>query len=112
MIIGDGYKGYHTALNELHIKSLDQRRQRICLKFTKRWRTNDKAKKIFPENEKTRGMETRNTEKYKVNGLNTDKFKNSALIYMQNMTESTNLSSHAVLEPKGEKNNQVLGFGY
>ena len=40
---------------------------------------------MFPLNLKTHNMETRETEKFKVQHALTDRLKNSALIYMQNL---------------------------
>ena len=40
---------------------------------------------MFPKNIKTHNMETRNQEIYKVEHSNTERYKNSAIIYMQNL---------------------------
>ena len=40
---------------------------------------------IFLENEKSHDMDTRQKGKFKVEFANTERFKNSAIIYMQNL---------------------------
>ena len=85
IILGDKYMSYKKSLDELGMDSLDDRRQNLCLKFAQRCLKNEKAKKMFPLNEKIHGMETRNINKYKVQHANTDRLKNFAQIYMQNL---------------------------
>ena len=76
---------YEEALDELGIETLEERRKTLCLRFAKKCLTNEKAEKMFPLNEKKHQMDTRQTEKYKVNHAHTDRLKNFALIYMQNL---------------------------
>ena len=45
---------------------------------------------MFPENDKSHVMKTRNKEKYEVEFAHTDRFKNSPIIYMQNLLNSEN----------------------
>ena len=85
IIMGDKYRSYKKSLDELGMDSLDDRRQNLCLKFAQRCLKNEKAKKMFPLNEKIHGMETRNMNKFKVQHANTDRLKNFAQIYMQNL---------------------------
>ena len=40
---------------------------------------------MFPQNEKTHNMGTRNCEKFKVQLAHNDRLKNSAIIFMQNL---------------------------
>ena len=42
-------------------------------------------KKMFPLNEKTHKMSTRNPEKYRVQHAFTERLKSSPIIYMQNL---------------------------
>ena len=85
IILGDKYKGYKRALNDLCIESLVERRESLCLKFAKRCLKNEKAMKMFPLNDKKHQMNTRNAQKFKVEHANTGRFKTSAIIYMQNL---------------------------
>ena len=74
-----------NSLLKLNLESLQERRKYLCLKFAKNGTQHDKLKELFPENDKTHGMKTRNPEKYKVQYANTDRLKNSSIIYMQNL---------------------------
>ena len=85
IILDDKYQGYKKALLKLDIESLNDRREKLCLSCAIKAAKNDKSKHIFPLNLKTHNMETRETEKFKVQHALTDRLKNSALIYMQNL---------------------------
>ena len=85
IILGEKYKGYKRALNDLGIETLDERRESLCLKFAKRCTINEKATNMFPLNSKKHLMNTRNIERYKVEQANTERFKTSPIIYMQNL---------------------------
>ena len=92
VIMGERYKGYQKTLNDLDIETLDERRERLCLRFAQRCLKNEKTNKMFPLNENNHAMKTRNNEKYQVQHANTGRLKNSPLIYMQhllNMNEKT-----------------------
>ena len=52
IILGEKYKGYKRALNDLCIETLDERRESSCLKFAKRCTINEKASNMFPLNSK------------------------------------------------------------
>ena len=45
---------------------------------------------MFPENIKFHDMLTRHPEKFKIEHANTNRFKNSAIIYMQNLLNKNN----------------------
>ena len=85
IIFGNKYQNYEEALDKLGIETLEERRKNLCLRFAKKYLTNEKAEKMFPLNEKRHNMDTRKTEKYKVNHAHTDRLKNFSLIYMQNL---------------------------
>ena len=85
VILGEKYKGYKKALNDLCIETLDERRESLCLRFAKRCIKNEKTTKMFPLNNKKHIMNTRNIEKYKVEYANTERLKTSPIIYMQNL---------------------------
>ena len=48
VILGEKYKGYKKALNDLCIETLDERRESLCLRFAKRCIKNEKTTKMFP----------------------------------------------------------------
>ena len=79
------YINKRKSLKDLDMETLDERREKLCLKFAKRCLRNEKTIKNFPENSKNHVMKTRKQEKYQVQYANTKRFKESALIYMQNL---------------------------
>ena len=85
IILQERYKGYKKSLNILGIQTLSERRQQLCLSFAQKCVKNPKTSDMFPLNDKTHNMGTRNTEKYKVQHAHTGRLKNSAIIFMQNL---------------------------
>ena len=51
IILGDGYKSYSTALRELKMDTLENRRTTLCLKFAKKSYRSDKFNKWFSESD-------------------------------------------------------------
>ena len=85
IILDDKYQGYKKALQKLEIESLSDRREKLCLNFAIKAAKNPKSKHMFPLNNKTHSMETRETEKFKVQHALTDRLKDSSVIFMQNL---------------------------
>ena len=85
MVLREKFKTYENALLILNLDSLQKRRQDMCLKFAKSGIENGKLNDLFPVNEKTHKMKTREDEKYKVQFANTDRLKNASIITMQKM---------------------------
>ena len=85
IILDDKYKSYKNALEKLDIENLSDRREKLCLNFAKKASKNPKSKHMFPLNDKTHNMGTRNTEKFKVQHAITDRLKDSSIIFMQNL---------------------------
>ena len=80
---------------QLNIETLEERREELCLNFSKKCTKNEKMKHMFTLNDKTHSMDTRNDEKYKVQFANTDRLKNSAIVYMQNLLNENEKQEHA-----------------
>ena len=84
LILKNKYQDYETALLELNLQTLEQRRNELELTFAKQCIKNNKLSNLFPVNEKA-AIETRHHEKYKVSKANTNRMKNSAVVSMQNL---------------------------
>ena len=93
IILGGKYVGYEKSLVRLDMDSLKVRREQLCLSFGQKCVTNPKTKHMFPENKKLHQMETRNPERYKVDHANTERLKKSAIIYMQNLLNETEVKT-------------------
>ena len=95
IILGNKYKHYTHALNYMNIESLEDRRDLLCSRFANNYLKHEKTKAMFPLNNKTRIMETRTKEKFKVNPANTERLKKSAVIFMQKMLNKEDLEAKA-----------------
>ena len=73
---------YKTALKDLNLETLEQRRNNLCLKFAKACLKNEKVKNLFPLNVNKHKMEKRSKEKYKVMKIRTNRYKKSAIPHM------------------------------
>ena len=85
VILGDRYKSYEEALKTIKIDSLEERRQKICLKFAKQCLRNEKLKDMFPRTQSGHKMDKRYKEKYVVKKTMTERFKKSAIPSMQRL---------------------------
>ena len=85
IILGNNYISYKKSLLKLNILSLSERREELCLQFALKCLKNPRTQNMFPENQKTHKMETRNKEKYIINHANTERLKRSSIPYMQNL---------------------------
>ena len=85
MILGDRYRSYEEALKTIRIDSLEERRQKICLKFAQQCLKNDKLRDMFPRSKSGHVMRKRNAEKFIVTKALTERFRKSAIPSMQRL---------------------------
>ena len=85
LVLREKYQNYEEALLKLNLDSLEVRRTNLCLKFAQTGIKNKTLSDLFPINEKTHKMKTRDDNKYKVNFANTGRLKDASIISMQNM---------------------------
>ena len=88
IILKNNYQSYKHALKFLNMESLDERREKLNLKFAKKCLKIEVMKSLFPLNTKTHGMYSREKLKYKVTKAKTERYKNSPIISMQNLLNS------------------------
>ena len=85
IILDTKYKSYNQALRTLEIESLETRRQELCLNFAKKATKHPRFQHLFPKNNKTHTMKTRNPKKFQVTRAFTERLKRSPIIYMQTL---------------------------
>ena len=85
IILGDQYLNYRNALEVLGLKSLDERRESLCLKFAKKCLQVEKFKSLFPKKYQVHSMKKRGSEKFVMRRTFTERHKNSAIPYMQRL---------------------------
>ena len=64
IILQEKYHHYKKALALLDIETVENRREDLCLNFARKGFKNKKLSKIFPLNNKTHNMKTRDCDKY------------------------------------------------
>ena len=79
------YTHYEDSLLQNNLESLEVRRQRLALKFAKDCINNEKFKYIFPRNDFTQKMKTRNEEEFHLPHANTNRMMTSSIPYMINL---------------------------
>ena len=85
LILGPMYESYEQALKYLHIDTLDQRREKLCISFAKKCIKLNNMKSLFPTLNRKCNMETRLNMKYVINKARSEKYKLSAVPQMQRM---------------------------
>ena len=97
VILKDRYKNYENALNVMKMDSLEERREKLCLKFAKACVRNEKLSDIFPRNNKQHSMEKRSKEIYCVRRAKTERMRKSAVIGMQKLLNKDVMEKREIL---------------
>ena len=85
IILGKEFRNYKNALKMLNIENLDERREKICLKFAKKCLKNDKVKSMFPIKRQMHNMKLRTKKKYEMDKKRTERYEKSAIPYMRKL---------------------------
>ena len=98
VILKGKYTTYKEGLRRLNIETLDQRRERLCLRFAQNCLKNEKVSDLFPQKKNMHQMRKRKTQKFKVNKTNTKRYQRSAIPYMQNLLNQENDRQNNILK--------------
>ena len=85
VILGEMYISYEAALEMSGLKTLKQRREIRCLKFSTKCLNHPKNQRIFPRNDRRFGQNLHTREAFEVNWARTQKYKQSAIPYCQRL---------------------------
>ena len=85
VILGKNYESYEQALGLVKIDSLNQRREKMALKFAKNGLKDLNFSKLFPLRKVNHLMGIRNSEKYLINHSKTKRYQVSAVPYLQGL---------------------------
>jgi hypothetical protein len=77
--MGKKYLSYKNGLKSLNLENLDDRREKLCLKFAKNCLKHEKVKNMFPKNIPKHKMKKRKTQRFKTRLAKTKRFKKSAI---------------------------------
>ena len=89
-ILKDKYKSYTDALKFLKLETLEERREKLILKFGKQCIKLEQTKELFPLKTKIHGMNTRSSEVYEVFNAHTQRYRNSTVPYIQRILNKEN----------------------
>ena len=98
IMLGEKYESYSKSLIRLDMQNLHDRREQLCMNFAIKCLKNPKTAKIFPLNNKSHNMGTRNPEKFNVQHAINGRLKKSPVIYMQTL-----LNDHESKQMLGKK---------
>ena len=85
VILGDKYKNYKDALGVIKLDSLEDRREKLCLRFAKQCLKHEKLKSMFPRKVNHHLMEKRNLQKFVVTKAWTERYRRSSIPSMQRL---------------------------
>ena len=85
VILKEKYKDYKSALSDLNLQSLSDRRENLCLRFAKKSLKLLNFKKLFPHSKKFHVMNQRKRRKFFVNNAKTERYRKSSVPYMQRL---------------------------
>ena len=81
IIFKHDYVGYEKSLKILKIESLQDRRERLSLRFAQKCLKHEKFSDMFPKNQST--FSSRNKEKYHVNMALRERYRHSSIPFLQ-----------------------------
>ena len=84
VVLGDQYTDYTTACQYLHVDTLAERRDQLCLNFALKCLKNPKFKDLFPQNIDNT-YPNRHTEVLDVQLAKHARYQKSPVIFLQNL---------------------------
>ena len=82
------YENYETALKTLKLDTLEKRRELLMIKYGKKCLKLEQTKDLFPVQQLTHNMNTRNSKRYKEHRSNTERYRMSTVPYLQRILNS------------------------
>ena len=82
IIFGDDYSGYESCLELNQLKTLEERRKDLCLKFAQKCTQNENHKALFKLNE---NRNLHHPAKYEIPFCRHDRYRNSPIPYLINL---------------------------
>ena len=85
LVLQEKFTTYKSALDSLGLKSLEERRQKLTLKFAKTSLADGHFNGLIRKKNPRRGPLTRNKEYYQVTRAYTERYRKSPILYMQRL---------------------------
>ena len=85
LILKERYFDYKNALKVVKLDTLEERRQKLCLKFAKACVRHEKLSDMFPKQRNGHHMDMRHNNKFIVKKARTERLQRSAILNMQRL---------------------------
>ena len=80
LILKERYIDYKNALKVVRLVTLEERRQKLCLKFAKACVRHEKLNDMFPKQRYSHNMDMRQNDKFVIKRARTERLKRSAVV--------------------------------
>ena len=97
-ILGQSYMNYEDALMKLGLKSLEERREEMSLKFAKQCLRIEKMKRLFPRRVSCHDMIKRGSDAFDIVKPKTSRYQLSAIPVMQKMLNDAEKKQRLILK--------------
>ena len=87
-ILKEKYSSYTEALKTLKLETLNERREKLIIKYGKQCTKLEQTKYLFPLKKKDHLMKTRTSEPYEEVSSHTNRYRNSTIPYIQRLLNS------------------------
>ena len=87
-ILQEKYSDYESALKQLKLDTLEDRREKLIIKYGIKCSKLEQTMHLFPMKTNHCTMKTRNAEKYQIRNTNTERYRNSTVPYIQRKLNS------------------------
>ena len=85
LILKERYIDYKNALKVVRLDTLEERRQKLCLKFAKACVRHEKLNDMFPKQRYSHNMNMRHNDKFVIKRARTERLQRSAIVNMQRL---------------------------
>ena len=97
-MLGDKYTSYKNALEVIKLDSLEERREKLCLKFAKQCLRHEKLKDMFPQKVSHHLMDKRNASKFVVTKALTERYRRSSIPSMQRLLNNAEREKREIIK--------------
>ena len=85
IILKEDFQDYNTALKQLKLDSLEERREKLLFKFGKKCTQLEQTKELFPLHSSEHAMQTRQSKTYTETQCYTERLRKSTIPYLHRM---------------------------
>ena len=85
LILKERYIDYRNALKVVRLDTLEERREKLCLKFAKACVRHEKLNDMFPKQRYGHNMDMRQNDKFVIKRARTERLQRSAIVNMQRL---------------------------